>query len=271
MSVSLQKANFWKRISAYIFDILITIMLAVGLAAAVSSAVGYDSYSDKLEEKYARYGEIYHIDLDITQEQFDALSQEEKAVYEAADKAFGQDEEVREIYAKMFALSLTITTVGLLGAFMITYFIVPLLFKNGQTLGKKCFGIAVMRTNCVRITHFVLFVRSIIGHFVIETLVPVLLVIMMLFGILGSVGTLTLLLLLCLQIGVMIATQTNSSIHDLLSDTMVVDLVSQQIFDTEDDLIAYKQAEHEREIAALKERGLEPANEPGYQQEIDIK
>ena len=74
MSVSLQKANFWKRISAYIFDILITIMLAVGIAAAVSSAVGYDSYSDKLEEKYARYGEIYHIDLDITQEQFDALS-----------------------------------------------------------------------------------------------------------------------------------------------------------------------------------------------------
>ncbi len=250
MSVSLQKANFWKRISAYIFDILLTIMLAVGISAAVSAMTGYDSYTDRLEEKYARYEEIYNIDLDITQEQLDALSPAEKAVYEAADKAFGEDEEVRELYADMFALTLVIVTAGIFGGFLITYFILPLLFKNGQTLGKKCFGLAVMRTNCVRITPFVLFARSMIGHCVIETLVPVLLVIMMLFGVLGGVGTLTLLLLLILQIGVMIATQTNSSIHDLLADTTVVDMASQKIFDTEEALIAYKQAEYQCEVAS---------------------
>ena len=59
------------------------------------------------------------------------------------------------------------------------------------------------------------------------------------------IGTATLLLLLVLQIGVMVKTQTNSSIHDLLSDTMVVDLVSQRIFETEEERVAYI-AEQER-------------------------
>ena len=58
-------------------------------------------------------------------------------------------------------------------------------------------------------------------------------------------------LLFVLQIGVMIATKTNSSIHDLLSDTVVVDFACQQIFDTEEELIAYKQAQHEKEVNNL--------------------
>jgi hypothetical protein len=68
---------------------------------------------------------------------------------------------------------------------------------------------------------------------------PLLLVLMIYFGYLGIVGTITILLLLILQLGVMIKTQTNSSIHDLLSDTMVVDFVSQRIFETEEERTQY--------------------------------
>ena len=65
---------------------------------------------------------------------------------------------------------------------------------------------------------------------------------------LNIVGIIVLALFFILQIGVMIATQTNSSIHDLLSDTVVVDFASQQIFDSEEELIAYKQKKHEEEV-----------------------
>ncbi len=261
MSVSLQKANFWKRISAWLFDVLLTVMLAVGIAAAFSAVSNYDSYNDRLQACYTRYEQEHGIDLDITEEEYNLLSPEEKQKYIDADKAFGADPEVQELYHTIFTMTLTIVAVGLLGAHLIIYFIIPLCFKNGQTLGKKCFGLAVMRTNCVKITHFVLFVRSIIGLYTIETMVPVLLLTMIYFGVIGGVGTLTLLLLLGLQIGVMIATKTNSSIHDLLSDTVVVDMASQQIFDTEDQLIAYKQAEHER--------GLEPTDEQNLIENIE--
>ena len=81
-----------------------------------------------------------------------------------------------------------------------------------------------------------------------ETMFPIFIIVMTYFGLLGIVGLVVLALFLILEIGVMIATQTNSCIHDLLSDTVVVDFASQQIFDTEEDLIAYKQAKHEEAV-----------------------
>ena len=72
-----------------------------------------------------------------------------------------------------------------------------------------------------------------------ETMFPLLIVLMIYFGYLGIIGTATLLLFLILQLGVMIKTPTNSSIHDLLSDTIVVDLLSQRIFETEEERVEY--------------------------------
>lgn len=254
MSVSLQKANFWKRISAYLFDAILTVMLAVGLATVVSAVVGYDKHSAKLEEYYTQYAEEYGIDLDITQEAYDALSDEEKANYEAASEALGKDPAVLQLYNTMFYLTLTILAVGLFLAIFVFYFVVPLCFKNGQTLGKKAFGLAVIRTNCVKMSNPVLFVRSMLGLYTMETMVPVLLITMIYFGVLGSVGVITLGLILILQIAVMIATQTNSSIHDLLSDTVVVDYSSQKIFESQEALIAFKEEEHAKEVAAQREQ-----------------
>jgi len=89
--------------------------------------------------------------------------------------------------------------------------------------------------------------------FAMETMFPILMFVMIAFGMLGSVGLITIVLMQVLQIGVMIGTKTNSSIHDLLSDTVVVDYASQRIFNTEEDMIAYKQEQHEKEVAESKE------------------
>ena len=52
-------------------------------------------------------------------------------------------------------------------AFLVWYFILPLLFGYGRTLGKKIFGLAVIRTNLVKVSNPVLFVRTIVGMFAI--------------------------------------------------------------------------------------------------------
>ena len=115
---------------------------------------------------------------------------------------------------------------------MVLEFIVPICLKNGQTIGKKIFSIAVMRTDCVRVSPVVMFMRAILGKYTVETMIPTIIVIMMIFGV-GSYVTLAVLFLIFLfQIILVIATKTNSFIHDILSSTVVVDLQSQMIFDS---------------------------------------
>ena len=56
-------------------------------------------------------------------------------------------------------------------------------------------------------------------------------------------------LLIVLQIFALITSRSRSAIHDLISDAVVVDLASQQVFDTLDDLMAYKNKIHEEMVS----------------------
>ena len=49
MSVTLQKAGLWKRISAFLFDIILTFTLALGLSVAVSAIMHYGDYQQQLD------------------------------------------------------------------------------------------------------------------------------------------------------------------------------------------------------------------------------
>ena len=241
MTITMQKASLWKRVSAWVFDLILSITIAIGVAFVVSSIVKYDDYNAKMQAKYEQYENEYGIDIDISEEDYEKLTDAEKAVYEEAEEAFSEDPEVHDIQARIFELSILILSVSAFSASFIWQFIIPLLFKNGQTLGKKCFSIAVMRTNSVKVSNSVLFVRSILGGYAIETMVPLLMILMLYFGILGSMALIIIGLILILQVVVMIMSRTNSTIHDLLSDTVVIDMSTQKIFESEDALLAYKE------------------------------
>jgi uncharacterized RDD family membrane protein YckC len=139
---------------------------------------------------------------------------------------------------------------------LILFFAVPLFFKNGQTLGKKMFGLGVMRTNFTKLTSPILFARSIVGLYAMETMAPLLFTVMIFYGMLGGVGVITIGLIFALQILVMSVTKTNSSIHDLLADTVVIDFASQKIFDTEEELAAYKAAEQAELVNATQSENV---------------
>ena len=244
MIYDLQKANMWKRLSAYILDIILLCIVATGVAFALSALFGYDSYSEKLDAYYDSYEEKYSIDFDISSEDYDKLSDADKARYEAANAEFSKDTAVLQTYNMLINLTLIIITFGILGAYLILELAVPLLFKNGQTVGKKIFGLAVTSPEGIRATPFMLFVRTVFGKFTIETMLPVLIAIMILLGAMNVIGAIVILLLLILQIAMLIVTKTNSAIHDLIANAVVVDLASQMIFDSADELIEYKKRVH---------------------------
>ncbi len=241
MAVSLQRAGMWKRISAFLFDAILLGILAVLFAFLLSSALGYDRYVDTLNRCYEAYGEQYGVDFQTSLSQYDSMTDEEKQQLEEAYRAVGQDEEAAYAYQMTIRLTILMVSLGILLACLIWEVLIPALLKDGQTLGKKIFSLGVMRSDGVRLGGVQLFVRSILGKYTVEIMIPVLVAMMLYFGSTGLPGTLLILGLAPVNGCLFLFTYAHTPIHDLLAGTVVVDLPSQRIFPTREDMIAFKE------------------------------
>lgn len=272
MICDLQKASLLKRVSAWLLDFILLSVLAVGCIWAISGVIGYSAQSDKLENFYTQYETEYGVHFDYLSYGVDALTDEEKAAYDAmteeekivfheeytktCEKAYEDmiaNEEMVSTYNLVLQMTLLMISIGIFVAVLILEFVIPLCFGNGQTVGKKIFSLAVMRNDSVRIRTMSLFIRTVLGKYAIETMIPVYIVTMWLLGIMGLEGTIVLLALLLAQAILLIVTNTNALIHDKLADTVVVEMASQMIFESQEARLAYQ-----------KERAAEKADRQTY-------
>ena len=249
MIYDLQKASMWKRISAAMFDGILLGIAAVLFAWLLSLALGFDGHLAVLEDKYAHYSQKYGVEFDLTLTQYESMTAEETQRLNDAYAALSNDGQAVRAYNMVVQLTLLITTIGILMAFLLLEFFIPLWLQNGQTLGKKIFGIGLMRTEGVKVNGVCMFIRTILGKYTIETMVPVLIILMIFLGSLGIVGTVVIGLILLLQLCLLVFSRTRSCIHDFLATTVTVDIGSQMIFNTREDMIAYKQKIHAEKAA----------------------
>ena len=261
MIYDLQKASIWKRISAFLFDVILLSIVVVGSAFLLSLITDYDSknqrYRGAVEAIEKKYDDL---NFNISRTDYEALPEETKARYDEAYRELNDDEEAVYYFNLTINLSLVIITVSFLIGYLILEFALPMIFKNGQTLGKKIFGIAVMRTNGVRVTGPVVFIRTVLGKFAVETMIAVYIAIMFWFGKADVLMIILFFLIPTVSIITMIATKTNSPIHDLLAATVTVDLSSQMIFDSEEDMIEYKKKAHALQTEREREYKLSDDN-----------
>ena len=252
MSFSIQKANFWKRFSAWLVDSVLVLLLAVTCSLPLLNILGFYENNDKIKAITLTYQTQieaeYNVSLNIDQETYDAFSQAEKDNYEAAgaalNKALNEDPTYNELTVTRVSLIMTDACISIFLGTILAHFVLPLILKNGQTLGKKTFGLAVIRSNGLKISSIMLFIRSVIGMFLIEIMAVAFLLLVY------PVGTIAAALLQIMQIAIMIKTPNHSSIHDLLVDTAVVDFASQQIFDTQEELNEYIASEKAKELTS---------------------
>jgi len=249
MMDDLQKASMWKRISAFLFDAILLGIAAVLFAWCLSTALGYDGYNDTLDAAYVRYGELYGVNLNLSLSEYDALSKQELEALNTAYNALSADEEAVQAYNMVIQLTLMITSLGILFGYVVLEFIIPMQLGNGQTLGKKIFGIGLMQQDGVKVNGRVMFVRTFLGKYTLETMVPVLIVMMIWLGVLGLVGTLVLLGIGLVQVLMLICTKKRLVIHDALAATVAVDIASQMIFADHQAMIAYKEKVHAEKAA----------------------
>ena len=154
-------------------------------------------------------------------------------------------------------LSFLIVTFSVLIGYLITEFAVPVFLGNGQTLGKKIFGVGVMRCDGIKVTPLIMFVRTVIGKCTIETLIPIYIIIMLIFNIMDIVGLLCLFGMLLTQAGLLVFTRARTPIHDVFAHTVTVDMASQMIFDTPEDLLEYKKRIHAETVNDMREENYD--------------
>ena len=252
MIYDIQKASALKRLSALILDLILLLIFATGAAYASSLIFNVDAHQAKLQEKYRYYEETYNVSFDLKQEDFDNMSEEERAHYDEVEQIINHDEEFIKESQLMINLSFVIILIGIFFGVLIVEFIIPLIFKNGQTVGKKVFSLIVIKNNSVKISNLQLFVRTIFGKFIIELIVPIYFIVMTMYGIVGYIGPIVVLALLLLQIALVIFTKFSTPIHDILAFTCVADKQSQMIFESEEDLAHYKGKLHAESVASSK-------------------
>lgn len=256
MIYDVQKAGALRRIAAGLFDIIILIVLATGLSWGISALTDADAQYQAVQDVYTAYGEKHNVNFSHTEEDLATLPAEEleqyNKNYQAAMDEMNADPEAISTMMRFWSTALSTISLSVLIAHLLLEFLVPLWLKNGQTFGKKAFGIGLMRKDGVMISPFALFVRSILGKATIEVLLPLLLVFMMFMGIAGVLIYLVLALVIA-QVMLLLMHPNRCVLHDLMGCTIAVDISSQMIFRSPEALIAYQ-----------KERAAEKAEKASY-------
>lgn len=253
MNNDIQRATMLRRVPAWLLDVILVLVLAAGFMAGLSYVLDLDTHIDQIDAIYDRYEKEYDTSFDIDDDYFDNMSEEELARYEAATEALSRDTEAQQTFELVLNLTLVTMSGGFLGALFILEFLIPLWLKNGQTLGKKVFGIGLMRKDGIKVTTFMMFARTILGKYTIETMIPIFLLLASFFGILGLGGLILCTAAMLAPAIVALCTRNKTAIHDLMACTIAVDLASQMIFDTPEEQLEYYKQIHKENAAQADE------------------
>ena len=286
----LRKIGIVRRASALLLDAILLAVLTTGFMFIISLICNFDHQQDLanqyfkewddfrteyIEEVSAYYGFVYtEKDNGYTIEK-DGVPSSLDAVMEKLDKSGGvfdpdklNADKVEEAYRAyldlpsvatvnrqfdlVYNLMFMMASIGILLAYIVLEFVIPIFLKNGQTVGKKVFEIALVRADCVKITRLALFARILLGKFAIETMFPILLIFMFLFGGLGWTAVVLFFALTVLNVVLFFATKNRTPIHDMLAGTVAVDMKLQMIFESEEELIAKKTLQHQESVENTK-------------------
>ncbi|MFA5235248.1 MAG: RDD family protein [Bacilli bacterium] len=174
---------------------------------------------------------------DATEEQLGTFYQ---AAYQSAQLDLNDYGPYAELAAQISSYSLQILAISGSVTVLIFYLLLPLIFKNGQTLAKKLFNLGVIGKQGYKLKAWQLLVRFLM--FAAEIVLSV-------YTIMGA---------FLISYTLMIFTKGNRSAHDFVAQTRVVNLKESLIFANAEDAAAY-----EKKLAA--EEAYQSAKRQAYQ------
>ena len=295
----LKKIGIIKRLSALLLDAVLLAVLTTGFMCLIGLICKFDKQQDKLTEYGEKwndycltyYGEIadyYGYTFEVGEDKSFTLKKDGKeelstsllsamledkgkklegtdaynayTVYQETPYAHKYDSQFSYVVSLIFMM----ISIGLLLSYIALEFVIPLFFKNGQTIGKKVFGIGLVKENCVKIKPIALFARTLLGKFAIETMFPVALLYMFLFSGGGILMLILIAALALLDIIMFFVTKNKTPIHDMLAATVAIDMKTQMIYASEDELIAKKTLQDREEATAPEQQKMQKVENKNF-------
>ena len=221
--VDQRMAHFARRIGAAIVDIFITFLIGIVIGIFLCRLFGFRKYYDVYEQDIHRFEEQYNVVFDVSAEEFDSYSEEDIEKYHIAYDALANEETASSHYTNLVKTVVFGFAMGVFFGFVITDFCIPLLLKNGRTLGKKLFYLCVVSEDGNPVTALKLLNRAVIGKYVVETMLPAYIIIMVAFQVFNAAVCLILgIALLIFQI-VLFFGKKPRLLHDIFAKTLAVD------------------------------------------------
>ncbi|MDY4788607.1 MAG: RDD family protein [Bacilli bacterium] len=220
---TIQKPSFFKRVVALIFDIICVTFLFVAVENLVShpivnAAYNYDELDHKYEEKLVEHGIGYFDEKDGNKFKLNELP-EGQTDYDWT--SFRKDEDALYYEGMVSNLNLFKITLDALLSELIVFCIVPLILRNGQTLGKKLMHLGLISTNEVKVRSWNVFARYAIGIFALETMISLFFFTFFIFP-----------LPLILSFIFAVSSKRGMALHDYIGGTIVIDMNNTVILDT---------------------------------------
>lgn len=192
----------------------------------------------QIEESFQQHGIE---SATISKEAYDQLTDEAKQFYN------DNINEARYLLSNCVTRAFLSISISLFLTHLLLEFVIPLLLKNGQTVGKKVFGIGLMQISGVKVKPVALFVRAMLGKYAVETMVPLSTALIFFFLEPNALLFILFFAIYILEIIIFFASKNYSFIHDVMASTVNVDMKTQMIFNSTQEMIDYKEELHKQE------------------------
>ena len=185
------------RAAALILDAVLLLVLFTGILYIISLIADFDAHYALLQEEYKKVG---YLIFDPESKEFVTITMDNPNYNHVID-LINENEVLLTELAFVNRFSVNAPLIGIAISLFVLEFIVPLILKNGQTIGMKFFKIALISKNNLAITNTQLFARCVIGKIAILGVIPVLSLLYIFLNAGGGLfGTSLLLIVIIVQI-----------------------------------------------------------------------
>lgn len=226
-----RNASIVKRAAAFLLDVILLAIVFVGILLLFSYLFNYDSINNALNKLYIDYGVM--IPVDAT-EDFEFCDITQQSCIDAAT-ALENDPVFKELFVQRQRFLIFGPVLSILISLIIFDLIMPLIFKNGQSIGKKLFAIGYVSKNEIKIKPIQLFIKFLFGDFIINSIMTFIGVYYILWGN-GYAGLFLIFAVLVGNLACFALTKSKIFLADALANMFTIDMNEQMLFDTIEEL-----------------------------------
>ncbi len=231
------KPTYFRRILAFFLDLVLFLVLFTGACILSSSIIGLQDSQNQLNEKYIEHN-VYV--LNENNEYEFCVDKDGSTTCKIAWENFNKDEVACELYDSIAVKTTYVAALGIFISELILEFFVPVLLKNGRTVGMFCIGLGLIDNRGIKVTTLQLFMRFLFGKFIVVSMLPLFLFMYHFFGLFPGYGLILSLLIIVINALMKLFTPNRIGFVDAIGKTYMVENDQQIYVDTLEELSALK-------------------------------